>query len=76
MREDGSDLAIDTSICLHTLDIAPEPLEFEGLPQGLVVRPLRRSDDSHLRSGIVTFPVGWQSPGESCAALRPSRCLC
>jgi hypothetical protein len=61
MIQDASGLAIDTSICLHTKDIPPEPLEIGELPEGLAVRPLRRFGDGNLRSGVVTIPVGWQS---------------
>lgn len=57
------DLAYDTSVCLHSDDIARE----EALIWGSAIvdlRPLRRLPDGTLRSGIVTLPKGWRS--EAC----------
>jgi hypothetical protein len=54
-------VAYDTSVCVHDSAIAREDFDLFGL--GASLRPLRRLDDGSLRSGLVTFPAGWQGRG-------------
>lgn len=54
-------LSFDTSVLLHSDDLALAPLALSGLPPGANARVLRRLDDGTLRSALVDLPKGWTS---------------
>ena len=54
-------VAYDISVCVNEADVAGEAFDLFGV--GALVRPLRKLPGGALRSGLVTFPAGWQGAG-------------
>ena len=54
---------IDVSVYFDSATLAWVPFRPKGLPGGMMLRPLRRTDDGSLRSAIVRMPAGWSSGG-------------
>ncbi len=61
MSDTPGPVAYDISVCLHDSAIAPEAFDLFGA--GATVRPLRRLAGGALRSGLVSFPAGWEGRG-------------
>ena len=59
--------AIDTSICIHIDDIAPQSFALLGGPEA-PIRPLRAYPDGAIRSGYLTIKAGWRAGGGTAEA--------
>ena len=54
--------ANDTSFTVDTEDVAWQPLELEGMPPGIELRPLHENPRTQMSNSMARYPKGFVEP--------------